>query len=211
MEHYPESEYTFREPVKHDDGTCEVWCDLTIKEGEQSITRAMWLPCMDNRNNALANPDMRKISDTRMRCLTKCISMFGLGHYIYAGEDLPQDEANRPYTPEQLKQFHTLIDKNDHLGLWVLRKEISEEAYNDLFNSFEKGTKTAKKDIARTLEKKAHEAIEGFCADFASCVDAEDWQSLDDFSDLAKPIKSALFESLNNEQKLKLNNRQKAA
>jgi hypothetical protein len=27
-----------------------------------------------------------------MRCLVKAIAMFGLGHYIYAGEDLPRAE-----------------------------------------------------------------------------------------------------------------------
>ena len=32
-----------------------------------------------------------------MRCLTKNLAMFGLGHYIYAGEDLP--EAETPQTP----------------------------------------------------------------------------------------------------------------
>ena len=32
-----------------------------------------------------------------MRCLVKCLAMFGLGHYIYAGEDLPSaDEETKP-------------------------------------------------------------------------------------------------------------------
>ena len=30
-----------------------------------------------------------------MRCLVKCLAMFGLGHYIYAGEDLPSAEADK--------------------------------------------------------------------------------------------------------------------
>jgi hypothetical protein len=54
--------------------------------------RMMWLPVMDHRNNAIKNPDARKISDTKMRCLVKCLAMFGLGHYIYAGEDVPSTE-----------------------------------------------------------------------------------------------------------------------
>ena len=61
--------------------------NVTI-EGE---TLEMWLPVMDYKNKAIAHPDSRAISDTRMRCLTKCLAMFGLGHYIYAGEDLPPD------------------------------------------------------------------------------------------------------------------------
>jgi hypothetical protein len=33
------------------------------------------------------------------RCLTKAIAYLGLGHYIYAGEDLPQDTAEAPEKP----------------------------------------------------------------------------------------------------------------
>ena len=49
---------------------------------------------MDNRNNAISNPDARKISDATMRCLAKCIACFGIGLYIYAGEDLPTGEMD---------------------------------------------------------------------------------------------------------------------
>ena len=34
---------------------------------------------------------MFDINKAIMRCLTKNISMFGLGLYIYAGEDLPEE------------------------------------------------------------------------------------------------------------------------
>jgi hypothetical protein len=54
----------------------------------------MQLPVMDNRNNAIVNPDARKISDASMRCLAKCIATFGIGLYIYAGEDLPTGELD---------------------------------------------------------------------------------------------------------------------
>ncbi len=50
------------------------------------------LAVMDHKNNAVKNPDARKISDAIMRCMTKAISMHGLGLYIYAGEDLPEGE-----------------------------------------------------------------------------------------------------------------------
>ena len=35
---------------------------------------------------------MFDVNKTIMRCLVKNLAMFGLGIYIYAGEDLPQDE-----------------------------------------------------------------------------------------------------------------------
>ena len=44
---------------------------------------------MDNRNNAVSSPNAREISDARMRCLVKCLALFGLGFSLYAGEDLP--------------------------------------------------------------------------------------------------------------------------
>jgi hypothetical protein len=52
----------------------------------------MHLPVMDNKNNAVKNPDSRKISDAMMRCLAKCIATFGIGLYVYAGEDVPSVE-----------------------------------------------------------------------------------------------------------------------
>ena len=105
MNHFPEATYTFSEweypngqsyvtkdVLIYDDGTCSVECELRIED----LVRKMWLPVMDYRNNAIENPTARQISDTKMRCLVKCISMFGLGHYIYAGEDLPRADEKPP-------------------------------------------------------------------------------------------------------------------
>ena len=71
----------------------------------EGITHEMWLPVMDSHNCAmLAEPyevktkyssfrvdrcTMFDVNKTIMRCLTKNLAMFGLGLYIYAGEDLP--------------------------------------------------------------------------------------------------------------------------
>lgn len=85
---FPEPKY-FGESVM-------VFCNVTAL----GKTMKMQLPVMDNRNNAIANPDSRKISDATMRCLAKCIACFGIGLYIYAGEDLPQvDEASVDIEP----------------------------------------------------------------------------------------------------------------
>ena len=99
MENYPDATYEFFNECRDDLGHVEVWCRVRIGE----LERIMWLPVMDYKNNAMKNPDLRKISDTRMRCLTKCISMFGLGHYIYAGEDLPSGPDEPEKKPEPNK------------------------------------------------------------------------------------------------------------
>ncbi len=84
MEHYPFATYSFDEESTNSNGTVMTNCTLTIG----SLERSMFLPVMDFKNNSIANPTTRQISDTRMRCLVKCMAMYGLGHYIYAGEEL---------------------------------------------------------------------------------------------------------------------------
>ena len=91
MEHYPQAEYSFQEPESATDGSLMVFCTVTI----DSLSRQMWLPVMDYRNRAIPNPNAFQLNTAKMRCLVKCLAMFGLGHYIYAGEDLPNAEADR--------------------------------------------------------------------------------------------------------------------
>ena len=78
-------------------------------EGE---TLAMWLPVMDGGNKSMKKVAYKfttrygekdvaaattfDINKTLMRCLVKNLAMFGLGIYIYAGEDLPESEPT-PY------------------------------------------------------------------------------------------------------------------
>ena len=100
MEHYPDLDVKWHGQrddtgIRHaiqvsPGGSSMVNCSVTIGE----VTRDMWLPVMDYRHKAIANADSRSISDARMRCLTKCFALFGLGHYIYAGEDTPKSSNN---------------------------------------------------------------------------------------------------------------------
>jgi hypothetical protein len=52
------------------------------------------------------------INKTIMRCLVKNLAMFGLGIYIYAGEDVPEAEtsAPAPTPPAKAKPTTGLID-----------------------------------------------------------------------------------------------------
>jgi hypothetical protein len=59
---------------------------VTIK----AHTKSCWLPVMDHRNKAIKNPDAFAINTALVRCMTKAVSMHGLGLHIYAGEDLPE-------------------------------------------------------------------------------------------------------------------------
>ena len=88
-----------------------VMTEVTI-EGE---TLEMWLPVMDGANKSMLAQSytyqtrygektvdaatMFDINKTLMRCLVKNLAMFGLGIYIYAGEDLPESETATVVTP----------------------------------------------------------------------------------------------------------------
>ena len=89
--------------------TAIVHCSVTIN----GLRRECLLPVMDHKNNAVKLPDARKISDAIMRCMTKAIAMHGLGLYIYAGEDLPEQDE-KPEPKPELKT--TVIKATDGAG-----------------------------------------------------------------------------------------------
>jgi hypothetical protein len=72
-------------------GSAMVWVTVTMF-GKPMMCQ---LPVMDHRNKAIQDPDAFQVNTAIMRCMTKALSLHGLGLYIYAGEDLP-DEAEVP-------------------------------------------------------------------------------------------------------------------
>jgi hypothetical protein len=70
-------------------GTAMVWVTVTIFDKPMTCQ----MPVMDHRNKAIQNPDAFQVNTAIMRCMTKALSLHGLGLYIYAGEDLPESEA----------------------------------------------------------------------------------------------------------------------
>lgn len=96
---YPEARYTIYEretefgPVNYftDGRTCWVKTGVTI-EGLEHIEE---LPVMDFKNRSIAYIDVTSmdINKAIQRSLTKACARHGLGLYIYAGEDLPEEEA----------------------------------------------------------------------------------------------------------------------
>ena len=116
---YPSSSYrviknpTTNLPYFEDPNTgLMVYTEVTAEE----ITYEMWLPVMNSSNKAMKltpytyqvwNKQNRQyenrtveaatmfdVNKAVMRCLVKNLAMFGLGLYIYAGEDLPENESD---------------------------------------------------------------------------------------------------------------------
>jgi hypothetical protein len=78
--------WEYGEPKQFGD-TLMVFC--SVKAFGKTMTAQ--LPVMDYRNKAIANPDSFAVNTAMQRCLAKAIALHGLGLYIYAGEDLPQE------------------------------------------------------------------------------------------------------------------------
>lgn len=118
---YPDATYTIYKneyglPYVCDTNTgYMVYTTVTI----EGITHEMWLPVMDSVNHAMKTErytitnkygketvveaaTMFDVNKAVMRCLTKNLAMFGLGLYIYAGEDLPEED-NKP-SPQEEKE-----------------------------------------------------------------------------------------------------------
>ena len=123
----------------------------------EGVEHEMWLPVMDSANKAMKdkpytykvkkwNSDEKKygyveksveaatmfdINKTIMRCLTKNLAMFGLGLYIYAGEDLPEnieDEKEIKVEKEPGKEeiIYATEDQKERIKKKYSKDEIKE-------------------------------------------------------------------------------------
>jgi len=140
---------------------------VTIK-GE---TLGMWLPVMDTSNRAMKShpydwtsryssgtveaATMFDINKALMRCLTKNLAMFGLGHYIYAGEDLPQiDEPTQVETAKPQQKIKLVVDDENWIKVlkWVTANKDME--FSDILKTLRQ-----KYVVAKETQEKIRESI----------------------------------------------------
>lgn len=95
---YPESYYTIYESadgcIYHTDGnTCWVKTGVTLVDGDKALEHIEYLPIMDYKNMSIKAENVTSMDANKaiQRSLTKAVARHGLGLYIYAGEDLPED------------------------------------------------------------------------------------------------------------------------
>jgi hypothetical protein len=162
---YPEADYEIEKfennlPYVYDENTgYMVFTKVKINDD----VKEMWLPVMDGNNKAMLSQPyeyqvkefkdgkwtggyvkkyvdratMFDINKTIMRCLVKNLAMFGLGIYIYSGEDYPdgyemsKDEAEKiiinfgKHSGQSLKE----IKENDENYLqWLLSNDGTSES-----------------------------------------------------------------------------------
>lgn len=143
-------------------------CHTTVTIEDETLE--MWLPVMDGANKSMKKTSYTystrfgdksveaattfDINKTMMRCLVKNLAMFGLGLYIFAGEDLPEDISEpvvaKPIEPPSLTELKKgtedwekvvkYVTANKELGLekigaqLVRKYKISPSLKKDIFN-----------------------------------------------------------------------------
>ena len=125
----------------HTDGrTCWVKTGVTI-EGLEHIE---YLPVMDYRNASIPVDKVTSfdVNKAIQRSLTKAVARHGLGLYIYAGEDLPEDEKN--------------VVKNDVLdaALAEVKKAKDVEALKAVYFKYEEKLKNNSQFINEVNSRK---------------------------------------------------------
>lgn len=151
---FPDAEYRIyrdeqnRPYVEDPDFGLMCYTSVTI----QGQTYEMWLPVMNGANKAMRRTPykyqvwsyaqkkfedkvveaatMFDINKTIMRCLVKNLAMFGLGLYIYAGEDLPDAETVKDEKIDEavLQEAYEVIA--DNIKSAPSRKEL-QTIYNN--------------------------------------------------------------------------------
>ena len=153
--------YVFDESVGY-----MVFTDVTIND----LTHTMWLPVMDSANKTMKSTSytyntkfkkdilveaatMFDVNKAIMRCLVKNLAMFGLGLYIYSGEDLPEIETEKISIKDAniLKDIIRKIDDGDKIYTMILNR-YKVKSFRDL-------TQKQRSDILAGLQEISKKGI----------------------------------------------------
>jgi len=133
-------------PYMITDSGCFVKVSVTI----EGITRTEVHAVMDNYNKAIKEPTATQINNSIKRCLVKCFALFGLGLYIYRGEDLPEDDKPQEISKEQYDYLMTLLEGRDKafvesIEVAIRNKKLNTNNFNGYVEQLQK--KKPKKEV----------------------------------------------------------------
>lgn len=148
-----------------------------------SLTYSMWLPVMDGANRAMKirpytyqvwnkttkqyesknveAATMFDINKAIMRCLAKNLAMFGLGLYLYNGEDMPESmEETEAFQQISILQKHKTrklrkasVDRYDGIRMAINATNSTQEL-NALYHQHENEVKNNPQILALFTERK---------------------------------------------------------
>ena len=122
--------------------TAMVFC--TVKAF--GVERTAQLPVMDHRNKPINHPDAFQVNTAMQRCLAKAIALHGLGLYIYAGEDLPEEDV-KPEPPQPKLSAEQIKAAKE-----ALANCESLEQLRDTYTAMDDVTKKVTKEFVQALK-----------------------------------------------------------
>jgi hypothetical protein len=157
VKQYPEATFTVREwnglPYQGDPEVGYM-VQVSVCNGE-GLTHTGFLPVMDNNNNAVKAKsyeyttkwgtktvdamDMVTVNKAIQRCMVKTLAYFGLGLYIYAGSDLPEESAEIKEEKATAEKTHrgAYMDKlKPIIELYEIKKEAIFEYQEGKYTSY---------------------------------------------------------------------------
>lgn len=155
---FPDSTYTIYENSQGwnyftDGKTCWVKTGVTVN----GIEHIEYLPVMDFRNKSIPFESVTSydVNKAIQRSLTKAVARHGLGLYIYAGEDLPEEESKAKEEAKNRKlsdeQFDAICDLFDETSMSAMLKYFGVKEVSELTEEQAKKAITQRK---KTLEGK---------------------------------------------------------
>ena len=123
------------------------------------VTKREWLPVLDYRNKPVAIGSSTAIFDINKaikRCMVKCAAKFGLGNYLYLGEDAPDASDNdRTELEDKINQFVSISQEKgrdatlDKTMRWLGISDINKVSQKEIAQAHAKldaGLKQLDKD-----------------------------------------------------------------
>lgn len=140
---YPDANYKIYET----ENGCIYWNDgntAWVKTGVtiNGIEHIEYLPVMDYKNKSILIENITSfdVNKAIQRSLTKAVARHGLGLYIYAGEDLPEEgKKEMDKLRDKIKSYPNALEVVKQNGKKL--SECTEEELNKILKVLEKGDK----------------------------------------------------------------------
>ena len=131
---HPDATYTIYENADgwnyHTDGrTCWVKTGMTV----QGIEHIEYLPVMDYRNASISADKVTSfdVNKAIQRSLTKAAARHGLGLYIYAGEDLPENGEQKLIEPASKRTITAeVLARGQQIDAMIKKYNMRREDYS---------------------------------------------------------------------------------
>lgn len=99
-----------------------------------------------------------------------------------------EGNSDNGYSDEDLQKYHDYLENGTAIAFAAYARNLPEEAYNALYNSFENGDKTAGKQRATKKEQEGLKLINSIVADMLSDDEEVKEEAMNGLSDLEKKI-----------------------